>query len=163
MKRFGTSSPRFDSNSDTSPFQPIAQEKSLLILEIVIFLRLLSRLAFWLCNRLSRRFGSIISTRRMVVIFLSTAKWITSNLTDPCTTTTSASRTGSDFISSARPASPCSSFLGYDDSRSALTKAPTFYVSGIAKEFSSPEALLLAEQLMLVEHLESASRHNTII
>jgi len=29
--------PRFDPNPDTSPFQPIAQEKRLLILEIVIF------------------------------------------------------------------------------------------------------------------------------
>ena len=29
--------PRFDSHPDTSPFQPIAQEKRLLILEIVIF------------------------------------------------------------------------------------------------------------------------------
>lgn len=54
-------------------------------------------------------------------------------------------------------------FLGYDDSRSALTKAPTFYVSGIVKKFSSPEALLHAEQLTLLQHLKSASKHNTIV
>jgi hypothetical protein len=53
--------------------------------------------------------------------------------------------------------------LGYDDSLSALTEAPGFQFSRIAKKFSSPETMLHAEQITLVQHLKSASRHYTIV
>ncbi|WP_234899643.1 hypothetical protein [Agrobacterium pusense] len=84
----------------------------MLILEIVIFSAALIAVGLLAVQQIIAQVREYNFYKKNGGDFLSTAKWIASNLTDQCTTTTSASRTGSDFISSARPASPCSSFFG---------------------------------------------------